>query len=270
MSTTDQVLIVTGAAGGIGSAVVSALLARRAEHGDARIIATDLDFTRSADLDPAQETALASGALVRRALDVTDAAAVSALLTELCCTALLRGVVHAAGVLATGPAVDTTPEQAARVLGVNALGTVHVLSAAARVMLAQDAGRLGTAARSLTTVASNAGNGPRAGFAVYGASKAAAASFTRSLGLEVAVAGIRCNVVSPGTTRTPMVAAMWDGADRSAEAVAGDPSAYRAGIPLGRVAEAEDIAETIEFLVSERARHVTLAELTVDGGATQR
>jgi 2,3-dihydro-2,3-dihydroxybenzoate dehydrogenase len=106
--------------------------------------------------------------------------------------------------------------------------------------------------------------------AAYAASKAAAAHFTRCLGLELAGLGIRCNVVSPGSTDTPMQRALWTD-DAGVEAVvAGRPDLFKPGIPLGRIAAAEDVADAVVFLASDRARHITMHDLYVDGGATLR
>lgn len=106
--------------------------------------------------------------------------------------------------------------------------------------------------------------------AAYAASKAAAAMFTKCLGLELARSGVRCNVVAPGSTDTPMQRALWNGPDAEQRVIDGDPSTYRTGIPLGRIADPADIAETVAFLASDRARHITMQELYVDGGATLR
>jgi 2,3-dihydro-2,3-dihydroxybenzoate dehydrogenase len=287
MSPEPMAILVTGASGGIGRAVVD-LLARRAEdHGDAVVVAADLTAPagEAAGLAPSAASPEAPGAAApsavppeapsprveRLALDVSDDAAVRAALRGVASRYRLRAVVNAAGVLASVPALETPDEELRRMVEVNALGVAHVSAEAARIMAEQGGHVPGERPeRAIVTIASNAGNGPRAGFSAYGASKAFASHYTRSLGLEVAEHGIRCNVVNPGTTRTPMVEALWGGADRSAEAVAGDPSVFRPGIPLGRVADAHDVAEVVEFLVSPRAAHVALAEISVDGGATQR
>lgn len=118
----------------------------------------------------------------------------------------------------------------------------------------------------ILTIASNAAVIPRAGMAAYAASKAAASSITRSLGLELGRRGVRCNVVSPGTTRTRMIEALGE----EEVLIDGSPTAFRTAIPLGRIAEPEDIAETVAFLGSDRARHITLQEVVIDGGASQR
>jgi len=76
--------------------------------------------------------------------------------------------------------------------------------------------------------------------------------------------------VSPGTTDTPMLWAMRPEGYTEADAVAGDPDLYRIGIPLGRIARPEDIADAVCFLASPAARHITLHDLYVDGGASLR
>jgi 2,3-dihydro-2,3-dihydroxybenzoate dehydrogenase len=103
--------------------------------------------------------------------------------------------------------------------------------------------------------------------AAYAASKAAATSFTKTLGLELARYGIRCNVVAPGSTETPMLTAMYADGDAAGPSVGGSPATYRVGIPLGKLAQPEDIAHAVLFLLSDRAAHITLHGLTVDGGA---
>lgn len=254
-----ELIIVTGGGGGIGRRVARLIAERPANHGHAEVVSVD----RIAPSPP--------GDIRHFELDVTDRTAVGWLVDDLAESHRLRAVVNAAGVISTGPAVEMTEDRIRHMIEVNSLGVVNVSSAVARAMMRQGGHRPGARPeRSILTIASNAGTGPRAGFAAYGASKAFASHYTRSLGLELGPLGIRCVVVNPGTTRTPMVDALWAGADRSAEAVEGDPSLYRAGIPLGRVADPEDIAEVVEFLLSPRAAHITATELTVDGGATQR
>lgn len=197
-------------------------------------------------------------------LDVTDRPAVDALVArvevEVGPIAIL---VNTAGVLVPGDAVDTDDDAWDRTFAVNATGVFTVSRAVARRMRPRGAG-------SIVTVASNAAGVPRAGMAAYGASKAASASFTRSLGLELAPHGIRCNVVAPGSTDTDMQRALWADDEGERRTIEGDPATFRAGIPLGRIAAPEDVADAVRFLVSDRARHITMHDLYVDGGATLR
>ena len=112
---------------------------------------------------------------------------------------------------------------------------------------------------------------PRMGMAAYAASKAAATMFTKCLGLELARDGIRCNVVSPGSTDTAMQRALWTGRARPRRRViAGSPgptapASRWAASPTPRTSPTPSL-----FLVSDRARHITMHDLCVDGGATLR
>jgi len=123
---------------------------------------------------------------------------------------------------------------------------------------------------AIVTVSSNAAGVPRHGMAAYAASKAAATMFTRCLGLELAPMGIRCNIVAPGSTMTAMQTGMWSGATGAQQVITGSPGTFKAGIPLGKIAEPEEIADAVVFLLSDRASHITMADLYVDGGATLR
>jgi 2,3-dihydro-2,3-dihydroxybenzoate dehydrogenase len=251
------IAVVTGAGQGIGRAVARAL----AEEG-AVVAALDLDPDRArataADLAAEGRSAAAYGCDVRDPAAVEDA--VDAVERDL---GPVAHAVNVAGVLRTGPVVAAADADWAELFAVNATGVFHVSRAAARRMVPRGTG-------TITTVASNAAGVPRADMAGYAASKAAAAMFTKSLGLELAPHGIRCNVVSPGSTDTPMQRGLWSSADGAARAVAGTPEKFRTGIPLGRIGDPEDVAAAVAFLVSPAARHITMHDLYVDGGATLR
>ncbi|WP_017557650.1 2,3-dihydro-2,3-dihydroxybenzoate dehydrogenase [Nocardiopsis baichengensis] len=251
------VALVTGAAQGIGRAVARAL-------ADAGASVAALDLAEEPLRAAAAEIASAGGTARAFPCDVRDPAAVEEAF-EAAERSLgpVRHAVSVAGVLRTGPGAATTDADWAELVAVNATGAFHVLRAAARRMSARGAG-------TITTVGSNAADTPRADLAAYGASKAAAASFTRALGVELAPLGVRCNVVSPGSTDTPMQRGMWAGPDGAAAVIAGAPDRFRTGIPLGRLADPVDIAAAVRFLASDEARHITLHDLRVDGGATPR
>jgi 2,3-dihydro-2,3-dihydroxybenzoate dehydrogenase len=240
-----SVAVVTGAAGGIGAAVVRALAA------DGLAVA-------AADLAP---PASAHAALAV-ACDVTDPRAVEDLLTA--AEAQLGPVtvaVSVAGVLHAASYAQTTDDAWRHTFAVNADGPFHLVRAAGRRMAARGEG-------AIVVVGSNAASVPRAGMAAYAASKAAATMLARCAGLELASQGVRCNVVSPGSTDTAMQDALWADGSARRRALEGDPASFRVGIPLARIADPEDVADAVAFLVSDRARHITMHDLLVDGGAT--
>lgn len=249
-----RVAVVTGAAAGIGAAVALSL----AEAG-AIVAGFDVDGPALAGTID-QIGGKASGFTV----DVADAESVASTVD-----AVERRVgpidilVNVAGILRPGRAVDVSDDDWAATFAVNTTGVFQVCRTIATRMIPRRTG-------AIVTVGSNAAGMPRMNMAAYAASKAAAAQFTRCLGLELAGFGIRCNVVSPGSTDTDMQRALWiDGAGPE-NVVAGDLSAYKIGIPLGRIADPADIADAVLFLVSDRARHITMQDLYVDGGATPR
>ena len=239
------VALVTGAAQGIGRAVAHAFAAAG---------------TRVAAID---RRAVEGDGITPYVADVASAAEVDAVVAAVeAGLGPITVLANVAGVLRTGAVVDCTDDDWAALFAVNAAGVFHCSRAVARRMVPRRAG-------AIVTVSSNAAGVPRAGMAAYAASKAAATAFTKSLGLELAPHGIRCNVVAPGSTDTPMQRSLWTG-DGPAAVIAGDPAAFRTGIPLGRLAEPEDIADAVLFLASDRARHITMHDLYVDGGATLR
>ncbi|PWW67071.1 2,3-dihydro-2,3-dihydroxybenzoate dehydrogenase [Actinokineospora spheciospongiae] len=242
---TGKVAVVTGAARGIGAAIAGAL----AREG-VTVAAVDI------------EAGVAGGAVVPFAADVADPAAIARVVDE-----VERDLgpidigVCAAGVLRPASVCDTRDEDWAATFAVNATGVLTVLREVSRRMVPRGRG-------ALVTVGSNAVGVPRAEMAAYAASKAAATMLTRCLGLELAGSGVRCNVVSPGSTDTEMQRALWTGGNGPERVIAGDAERFRVGIPLGRIADPDDIADAVVFLVSDRARHITMQNLYVDGGAT--
>ncbi|MET7400211.1 2,3-dihydro-2,3-dihydroxybenzoate dehydrogenase [Dactylosporangium sp. NPDC005572] len=239
--------LVTGAGQGIGRAVALAFAAQGVA-------------VAAADRDP--KGVEGHPGITPYVTDVADARQVDALVDEVERTGPIGVLVNVAGVLRPGAVVDYADDDWAATFAVNATGVFHASRAVARRMIPRRAG-------VIVTVSSNAAGVPRAGMAAYAASKAAATHFTKSLGLELARYNIRCNVVAPGSTDTAMQRALWTG-DGPAAVIAGDPDAFRVGIPLGRIAEPEDIADAVLFLASDRARHITMHDLYVDGGATLR
>ncbi|WP_370150602.1 2,3-dihydro-2,3-dihydroxybenzoate dehydrogenase [Streptacidiphilus sp. EB129] len=250
-----RVALVTGAAGGIGAAVVEQL---------ARLGVQVAAVDRDADALTVLVGQLAAQGLPVREFpaDVSSSAEVDAVVAAVeQHLGPIDYLVNGAGVLRLGRAAELTDDDWAATFAVNTLGVFQVSRAVVGRMTARRRG-------AVVTVASNAAATPRTGMAAYAASKAAASMFTRCLGLEVARHGIRSNVVAPGSTETAMLTALWDSGAGPESSIAGIPGEFRTGIPLGKLAQPADIAAAVVFLLSDRAGHITLQELTVDGGAS--
>ncbi len=255
-----KLAFVTGAGGGIGRQLVLQLRA-----SGSRVVATDL---RAPTFEPdelaASCPAAATDSLICRPLDVADSAAVDRLVSQVESeVGEIDFGVNVAGVLARRLVVDTDDVTWRQVFAVNVDGVFHVSRALARAMTPRRQG-------SIVTVSSNAAGVPRHAMAAYAASKAASTMFTRCLGLELAPLGIRCNIVAPGSTLTPMQTTMWDDADGQQRVIDGTPEVFRCGIPLGKMAAPADVADAVMFLLSDQAGQITMTDLYVDGGATLR
>ncbi|MGQ7278352.1 2,3-dihydro-2,3-dihydroxybenzoate dehydrogenase [Brevibacillus thermoruber] len=252
---TGKVALVTGAAQGIGRTVAAAL----AERG-ALVAAVDQNGEGVRDL--VAELRAGGHQAAAFPADVSDSAAVEAMVDQIEReVGPVEILVNVAGLLRTGPIESLSDEDWAATFAVNASGVFYVSRAVARRMAPRRSG-------SIVTVGSNAAGVPRMQMSAYAASKAAATMFTKCLGLEYARHNIRCNVVSPGSTDTAMQRALWADDDGAQAVIAGNLEEYRLGIPLGRLALPSDIADAVVFLVSDRARHITMHDLRVDGGAT--
>ncbi|MCX4724049.1 2,3-dihydro-2,3-dihydroxybenzoate dehydrogenase [Streptomyces sp. NBC_01306] len=251
----DAIALVTGAAGGIGAAVVRALGRR-----GMRVAAVDRDAGR---LDEVVGKMVADGLSVEAfPADVTSAAEVEELVDGVeSALGPVDHLVNAAGVLRMSPVSQLADEDWAATFAVNTTGVMQVSRAVVKRMVPRSRG-------AIVTVASNAAGTPRTEMAAYAASKAAATMFTKCLALEVARHGIRCNVVAPGSTDTAMLRSMWHDESGPQATIDGRPDAYKLGIPLGKLARPADIADAVVFLLSEQAGHITMHDLTVDGGAT--
>lgn len=246
-----KIAVVTGAGGGIGRALVRQLI----EEG-AKVVATDLDVTAMA--------AEFGESVQAQTLDVRSSTQVDALIER-----VEREIgpidlaINVAGVLSNQLVIDTSDAEWDRVFDINATGVFRVSRAIAKVMLPRKRG-------AMVTVSSNAAGIPRHAMAAYAASKAAATMFTRCLGLELAPHGIRCNIVAPGSTLTPMQTGMWADENGAAKVIEGSLESYKSGIPLRKLATPSDVADAVMFLLSDQAAHITMADLYVDGGATLR
>ncbi|MBP1849557.1 2,3-dihydro-2,3-dihydroxybenzoate dehydrogenase [Rhizobium halophytocola] len=238
-------VLVTGAAQGIGRRIAERFSAEGAE-----VIGLDLQPAKG---DPPFRLL---------PLDLADPAAIATT-----CEALRREwdrldvLVNAAGILRIGDSQSLTPADWAACMDVNATGPFHLLRQWTGLFMQQRHG-------AVVNIASNAANLPRAGMLAYCASKAAMVALSHCVGLELAPYGVRCNVVSPGSTDTPMLAGMLADESRKQALITGIPDQFKLGIPLGKIATPDDIADTVLFLASDQAGHITMQQIIVDGGAT--
>ncbi|MFE0090771.1 2,3-dihydro-2,3-dihydroxybenzoate dehydrogenase [Streptomyces sp. NPDC058991] len=250
----NKLAVVTGAAGGIGAAVARVLCER-----GATVACVDRAGER---LRESVEKLTADGLpAVAFPADVTDSADVESVVgTVEERFGAIDFLVNAAGVLRLGEVSTMSDDDWNSTFAVNTTGVFHLSRAVVNRMVPRARG-------AVVTVASNAAATPRSEMAAYAASKAAAEMFTKSLGLEVARYGIRCNIVAPGSTDTPMLSSMWRDDSGPRGTIDGRPDAFRVGIPLRKLASPEDVAHAVAFLLSDEAAHITLHTLTVDGGA---
>ena len=153
-----------------------------------------------------------------------------------------------------GPITEQTADNYEATFATNVLGTLLSLKHQMRVMLAQGSG-------SIINLSSIAGQVGVAGASVYAASKHAVEGLTKTAALEGAAAGVRVNAVAPGPVATEMLDRVVGGSE---DAKAG----FLSTIPARRAAAPEEIAQTIVFLASDKARYLTGQRIAVDGAFT--
>ncbi|HEY0526346.1 MAG TPA: glucose 1-dehydrogenase [Stellaceae bacterium] len=241
---TGKVAIVTGGARGIGAATVRAF-----RDAGAHVVAADIDEAAGAAL----AAELAPAVLFQRADVASDEDLRAAVAAAVDTFGGIDFVVNAAATMEDA-GFGSTREQWRRGLDVNLVGAAILLREAAPHIRRRGGGG------AIIHLGSIAGKFGQSGRAIYPVTKAALQQMTRSAAMELAPDRIRVNTVSPGWTwTTPIVNAA--GGDRAkADRIAAD---YH---PLGRVADAEEVARAILFLCSDEARFITGIDLPVDGG----
>jgi 2,3-dihydro-2,3-dihydroxybenzoate dehydrogenase len=236
---------VTGAGKGIGYATALAFV-------DAGATVTGFDLVFDGDHYP----------FTTELLNVADAQQVA----QVCRRVLehqprLDVLVNAAGILRMGATDALSVADWQQTFAVNVGGTFNLFQQTMAQFRRQQGG-------AIVTVASDAAHTPRLGMSAYGASKAALKSLALTVGLELAASGVRCNLVSPGSTDTDMQRTLWLNADAEQQRIRGFGEQFKLGIPLGKIARPQEIASTILFLASDHASHITLQDIVVDGGST--
>ncbi len=246
---TRRVAVVTGAASGIGAAVVDRVL-----RDGWSCVAVDVDgdpIERRAAADPERVVAVAGDVAVRTTHDRAAERAVE--LGRLC------GWVNNAAVDLPGSAHDLDEARLRRTVDVDLLGVAFGTAAAVRSMVRSGGG-------SIVNVSSLQARAAWPASFAYEAAKGGVDSLTRQVAVEYGHVGIRANSVQPGAVDTPMT--------RRSAAEADDPEAELAQYgrlhPIGRIARASEVAAVIAFLLSDDASFVSGVALPVDAGAHAR
>jgi NAD(P)-dependent dehydrogenase (short-subunit alcohol dehydrogenase family) len=235
-------VLVVGGVGGIGHATV-----RLCEAASARVAVIDR-IGWPVDALPVPPAYVAD---VRQTAQIDDAVAAAA-------TALgsLDGVVYCAGIDLLSPLAETRDAAWEHILDVNLTGAMRVCRAALR--------HFAPGGGSMVLVSSGAGLRPLPDRSAYCASKAGLNMLAKALASELAPRGIRVNALCPGAVETELFRSGFAGADDIGAALEG----VRARYALNRIAEPDEIASAIVFLISQAASYVTGIAMAVDGGRT--
>lgn len=243
MRLANKTVLVTAAGQGIGHAAVMAMAAE-----GATVWATDVN--------PVLLKSFAGHAAIHTAaLDVMDKAGIHALVKRI---DKIDAVFNCAGYVHSNTALDATDEQWDFAMNLNARSQFWMIQAVLPKMLAQGGGSI----INMASVASSIKGLPNR--FVYGVSKAAVIGLTKAVAADYVAQGIRCNAICPGTVDTP---SLQDRINSQADPVQARKN-FIARQPMGRLAQAHEIAPIVVFLASDESRFATGNAYSVDGGMT--
>lgn len=240
----DRVALVTGAAGGIGKAIV-----RRLASDGAKVVLADID--EDGAIAVSRDLGIAD--LWPMVLDITRSEDVR--------TAIARVherwsridvLVNNAGRTRVGPFLDSREEHWEELFRIDVMGLLRCTQCVLPGMVENRWGRI-------INIASDVALTGLAGQAVYSAAKGAVIAFTKSLAREMASSSVLVNAVSPGPVNTPPLQRLFERQPQFAAKLTGD-------IPMGRVAEVDEVAAAVSFLASEDSRYITGQVMSVNGG----
>ncbi len=239
-----KVALVTGASRGIGRAIATALAAE-----GAKVAINYAGNEKAAQETKAAVEAAGSEALLIKA-DVSDAESADNMVKEAAehfgCIDIL---VNNAGITRDGLLARMKNEDFEAVINTNLKGVFYCTKAAAKLMMKKKSGRI-------VNVSSVVGITGNAGQANYAAAKAGVIGFTKSVAKELASRGITANAVAPGFIETDMTAVLPDKVKED----------LIKSVPLGKLGQAENVADAVVFLASEKASYITGQVINIDGG----
>ncbi len=237
MKFSSKTALVTGAAGGIGRAIVARFQSEGATVMGVDRVAGEADHFITGDL---MDPAFCDG-LPQRAADAMGG---------------LDILINNAGIITRGDITAATDDDYARTMAINVEAPFRLCRAAIPIMA--DAG-----GGAIVNTSSCWGVHLGPNHPVYVMSKAAVASLTQCLGMDHAHQGIRVNAVCPNEVNTPMIRSGFEIRGLDADKAVAE---LNASVPLGRIAEPEDIADVVAFLASDDARYMCGALVEVNGG----
>ncbi|MFL1900614.1 SDR family NAD(P)-dependent oxidoreductase [Streptomyces tauricus] len=244
--------VVTGGGTGIGLAAATRLAAEGAHVFISGRRRTELDAAVEA-IGPERATAVTG--------DISDLADLDRLYDAVRARGRGLDVVFAnAGTASFATLEQITEEHIDRIFQVNVRGTVFTVQKALPLLNDGASVILNSSVRADDGVAA---------FGAYAASKAAIRSFARTWANELKGRGIRVNAISPGTIDTPGLDAVVASPDASAAGMPVTKAQFAAAVPLGRIGRADEVADAVAFLASERSGFILGANLYVDGGENQ-
>jgi NAD(P)-dependent dehydrogenase (short-subunit alcohol dehydrogenase family) len=246
---TNKTAVITGAAGGIGRAIVQNMR----KEGFHLVLGDADDRGLAALADELHDAGAAVSVLQGDLRQPSYCAA----LVDLAITATgrLDVLVNNAGIITRGTILETTDEDWNRTFDINVSAIFHTCRKAIAYMKAQGGG-------SIVNVSSCWGLYPGPAHAAYCTSKGAVAILTKCLGRDHAADGIRVNAVCPNEVNTPMLRTGFERRGFDPDTAI---EALNKTVPLGRIAEPEDIADVIQFLASDSARYVTGTVVEING-----